>query len=301
MVRKLILTLFILCIFTDAAAFASEESPFAFPGYKTRKRNFLWPPIYSLAVPGLDQFIKGQTTAGVAFSGTAVGGLALYLVSGEHGIKNPDALSLNDDQRSADLGLEIAQVSGFMSSYHAFRTAVITRPEDFSFLKHEESDFDILLAPVHFSYMLEPTTYLALLVGAAAIFADVKTSGGNTNFGSPVLADGAFAGGFSYMAGTGEEALFRGTMMPIFRYYTDSNFWSNAITGTAFAAAHLGTVQLPVFQLVSGLYFGWVTQKNEWAIGENVFIHAWYDVMAFVAGYAVDRHSSIIVPVSFSF
>lgn len=48
-----------------------------------------------------------------------------------------------------------------------------------------------------------------------------------------------------------------------------------------FAAAHLNTNPQPLPQLLLGYHLGYVAQKNSWRLAEAVFIHVWWDVLAF--------------------
>ena len=62
------------------------------------------------------------------------------------------------------------------------------------------------------------------------------------------------------------------------------------MTATVFAAAHYSNHnQLPIFQLLSGWYLGYVTQRNDWSVSESIFIHSWIDVIAFTAAFAFGK------------
>ena len=94
--------------------------------------------------------------------------------------------------------------------------------------------------------------------------------------------------------------------MPVTNYYVKSPWVSNLITALLFGAAHFGgdnTFPLP--QALAGYYFGYVTQKNDWGIGESIFIHTWLDVIAFLVGYATgpgeEKDHILYIPISFSF
>src|SRR5690606_36713047 len=80
----------------------------------------------------------------------------------------------------------------------------------------------------------------------------------------------------SYNAGVGEEALFRGWMMPVWQETFHSKFWSNTITALIFAAGHISDeLPVPWPQFAIGYYLGHLTQKNYWTLSESVFIHSW--------------------------
>jgi membrane protease YdiL (CAAX protease family) len=101
------------------------------------------------------------------------------------------------------------------------------------------------------------------------------------------VSDVFFTGAISYGAGVGEEAVFRGFLLPELRQALGSDFWSNAVTAVGFAAAHLGSVDRPIAQLALGYYWGDLTQRNNWEIAESIFIHTWWDVIAFLTVFQI--------------
>ncbi len=175
--------------------------------------------------------------------------------------------------------MQLYMFAGEMSAFHSFRTSIKARRESgqFAFLKAEETPADLLTAPFDFEYVLRPTTYWPLVAGLALGIASMDSRVKDEfSFG-----DAAFTAGVSYNAGVGEEALFRGYLMPVLRERIGSDGWSNVIQGTAFGAAHYSERnKLPVFQTLAGYYLGWLTQRNEWSLRESIFLHAWWDVLA---------------------
>lgn len=105
-------------------------------------------------------------------------------------------------------------------------------------------------------------------------------------------SDFLYTGTISYLAGVHEEALFRGWVMPVLMEWTDSPFWSNTLTSVGFSLAHLGSVDVPVVQLLLGWYLGYVSQSNQWTLSESIFIHAWWDVFALLGMYSIKRKDS---------
>jgi membrane protease YdiL (CAAX protease family) len=258
----------------------------------------VWPALASGLLPGFDQWWEEQNRQALAFSGFAVAGLMLNVDAqrrlAERPAQNISLDSRDDDVRTALLGSQMYSAAGSMSAYMSFRSAVRTQKPfgRFQFLENEESVDELLSAPLDFSFLKRPTTYLPL-AGVATLMAVYASSDGDPFRGSSFrFSDAAFASSFSYLAGTNEEALFRGWMMPVYMDAWDSPFWSNTTQALVFALAHLGPDNpLPLPQLALGWYLGYLTQKNHWTLRESIFIHAWWDLLAFTGSYLHDARS----------
>jgi hypothetical protein len=281
------------------AAFAPNESPEdshshggeSFDG----KPGVFLTPILSFFLPGLGQYIHGETAKGLAYTAGAGIGL-LYAVDHmkiatshmsrveiktelEKGIA-----SKNTHVRSVNYGAQIYQAAGGLSAYDSFRfsTQLLKKMGEYTFLGPQDDVPEILCAPFHFQYLVRPSSFIPLALGAAlaakAAFMD------STNV-ALTSEDYVYSGLYSYSAGTHEEAIFRGYLLPLAREYTGSDLWSNAIASSLFALAHMSTVSVPLPQLMMGFYLGQVTQWNHWSISESVFIHSWWDVFAFLSLY----------------
>lgn len=278
-----------------------ENSPFALR-YRPRKpRNFWLFPFLSFLLPGLDQMIEGQWAPGAAYAGTYWGGIAAQVSYSEElrqlvessrfkelsDEEQANELKFNNAARRAALAAQVTLASSSFSAYHSFRTAVRSQQPHgrFGFLHHEESVSDILLAPFEFSYLKKPSTFVPLLVISAVWLAANETPTEDFVQRQLNTSDAFYSGAFSYLAGTHEEAMFRGFMMPAMRESFANDFWSNTWTSLIFAAAHLGTVKVPITQFALSWHLGKVTQRNGWRVSEAVFIHAWWDVIAFAMNY----------------
>jgi membrane protease YdiL (CAAX protease family) len=279
------------------------DSPFDVRRKPERKRSAFWMPFASFWVPGLDQWIEGQYGSAAAYTGVAVGGMgySLFLVSEHERRKDKDGDTSSDDEdddaafdqkgiyeRKVVLGQLLYQGAGGLSAYHSFRTAVKTRQPygEYDFLKYDETPLDIIASPLHFGYLARPTTFIPLAVIAGLslwqLHSETPEDMERTSF---TQADAFFSTAYSYNAGTHEEAIFRGWLMPFMYESWGSPFWSNAAQSVLFSAAHLNTNSFPLPQLLLGYHLGYTTQRNDWRIGESVFIHAWWDVIAFVTQY----------------
>lgn len=283
-----------------------------------RRRSDVFVPLMSFVLPmrfglpaGLDQWWEGQYGSAAVYTGVSLLGIG-YAVN----VANRNSLTLggktqeeeegegspapddSDDETTIDsknitvrkvtLGLLAHQGAAGISSYHAFRTAVRTRQRhgEYAFLKYEETPGDILMAPFRVSYLTRASTYVPLLIGAGLMGLILNSDPGDELVRSAFTpADGVFTSAFSYNAGTHEEAVFRGWMQPAMYEAWGSPFWANATQSVLFAAAHLSSNSMPLPQLLLGYHLGNVTMDDGWRVGEAVFIHVWWDVLAFTGVY----------------
>ncbi len=262
--RALTIWLLASCLAVGPAA-RSAESPYSVSSEPKRSRTFLLPPMASFLLPGFDQWWEGQHGYAGLYTGIAAGAI---VGEGLH------------DTGAGDISQWFTLAAGF-SLLHSFKSAVRTR-EDFAFMKIEESPAELALAPFRVSYMGRVTTLIPLVIAFGLGFIEDSSS---KSFSNLTGTDAYRAASRSYLAGTWEEAVFRGWMMPVIQHYTGSDFASNVLTSVVFAAAHLGTNSRPWPQLAGGLYFGYVSQQNGWTLGESMFIHAWYDLFLFLGSY----------------
>ena len=283
-----------------------ESSPFRLLHEPERPRSIFWMPFLSFIVPGFDQWVEGQVLAAGAYSGVAVSG---YLYASVHASRidpdpsrrqerleelSEDPHSKNPHLRRIDLGLQTYQSAGGFSAYHSFRSAVRSRwaHGEFEFLRDtEESPGELLLAPFEFHFLKRPSTWIPLGVGLGLALlqqtatkeqleeADLQRA--NLN-GSDVF----FSSAKSYHAGTYEEAMFRGWLLPLAYHYVGDRWWANLIQTVGFAAAHLSNVSIPIAQGVLGYHLGDVTLNNHFSLREAIFIHTWWDVIAFLSIYS---------------
>jgi len=275
---------------TEAKDSSNSSDDFFAPDFtSTATRSDIVMPLGSFLLPGLSQWVDGAYGHGAVYSGVALGG-AMYSANarqdmGEASKNDPDSSDIDSKgvaERKYMLGLQTYQSMGGFSLYHSFRSSVTQRKRDgqYTFLKHAEKPSELALAPFHFQYLARPTTWIPLLVGVGINAWIVNNVPEDYEKDSFRKEDAAFATAFSWNAGTHEEAVFRGWMMPVMREYGMNDRWSNI-----FAAAHLNSTPVPIAQLALGWHLGDVTQRNDWQISESIFIHTWWDILAFTASY----------------
>jgi membrane protease YdiL (CAAX protease family) len=177
---------------------------------------------------------------------------------------------------------------GYLSSYHAFQTAAYTRKKlgEYAFLPNEpESPRDLALAPFQVSYFAKPrvSLWLASVAGFLAyankqdkLFKDYEKNRPDA---------GSYLTSFvsSSLTGVGEEALFRGYLMPLIRQKSGSDTW--ALWGQAglFIPLHSGgnlLVSIPY-----AFYSGYIVQDNNYRLSEAVFAHAWMNTLGSIFQY----------------
>ena len=270
----------------------------------------LWPPIASWFLPGIDQMIEGQYSAALIYGSTVIAADHLALVHTRNEIEyqysyeyrrksraerlNHSTFGLNP--RKAALYSQVSLATRSMSAYHSFQTAVTNNKKygRYEFIKHQDSPLDISLAPFEFSFLTRANTSIPL--GMIAIYAIT----GNTYFPENILErrklnsnDYLFATSASYLAGTHEEAMFRGWIMPALHQATGSAFWSNSLTSLIFARAHYPNIELPLPQLLLGWHLGRVVNQNDYSLKEAIFIHTWWDIFAFLSAYKYREKESL--------
>lgn len=276
-----------------ASVFAKDDDAFSTKNRSVAARSDVVMPIVSFVLPGTSQWISDQYGHASVYSGLAIGGIS-YAGQSYKDIDEADrnnAADLNGKgiaQRKYLVGGEIYQTAGGFSLYHQFRTSARIRQGEgeYQFLTSDPTPGEIALAPFDYRYLARPTTYIPLIVGAGLNYwiAALPPPDGYSRDAFR-KEDAAFVGALSYGAGTSEEATFRGWLMPVLHQYGMNEPWSNGVQAAAFGAAHLSSTSFPIIQFILGWHFGSLTQKNNYDIREGVFIHAWWDVMAFTAQY----------------
>ncbi|MFK7873562.1 MAG: lysostaphin resistance A-like protein [Oligoflexales bacterium] len=245
-------------------------------------------PWLSQTFPGFGQLYYGQYSQALTLSGVAMSGIALIKYSK---ITTADLVQLQEESKLNEsspfltkddhlryylTGAKLYGTAGDLSAYHSFRTAVRKNPKygDFSFLTHEESLSDILYAPLRYEFLSRPSTLGTLALAMVGLY----TSRPNHLNES----DGLFTASVSLMAGTGEEAFYRGWLQPVLYHYTGNSVIANALQAGLFFGAHSPG---SFIHFLAGLWFGHLTQKNNWTLSESVFIHTWWDVLALSSAF----------------
>ncbi|HEX9282421.1 MAG TPA: CPBP family intramembrane glutamic endopeptidase [Gemmatimonadales bacterium] len=261
-------------------------------------------PLASFLVPGLGQYLEGSWLAGAGFTATAAGGYALYFTGDQHAASVED-LPRDPDGQRAFIGAQLAQAAGELSAYDSFHRSLplLQRVGKYDFVKTHESTASLLSAPFDLRMLKRWTTWIDLAHAAvvtALVLAETEPGARYVPFRT---RDGAFVASFSYNAGVGEEALFRGWLYPVLHQKLGRRAWlSNGVQAAVFGGLHVS--QAGPFALditASALYEGWLTRRNGWSIRESIFHHFWYDVAVGAATLLTQKSGTVgvAIPVRF--
>lgn len=268
-------------------------------------KSDIWLPLPSIIMPGFGQYFQGDWTGGVYTAVSVVGTIVALQGLLEAEAEADEAVDGNPmDQltsenwtiRRAMLGSLASQGAGLLSAYSAFRSSVPRfQQEDgkYLFLTEKETVGDLMASPLRFGHLLKPTTLvpLGVLTGGVIWLVDYERAHHRGADWTASPDDVPFYGALAYNAGTSEEALFRGWLMPVAYQYMGRNFWlANSAQALLFGAAHYSSANpLPWPQTLLGFYFGWLAYRNQWTLSESIFLHAWWDMILFAGQIAANR------------
>lgn len=245
--------------------------------------------------------LPGAGQAGNGDWGAAAGHVGLWLfLWRQHDILTEQTDYLEDDARvdddrlllytnrttfSADLYASAGVNLALYSAYGAYRDAWADRgPEDFP-APRERLDA-LAWAPFRWEHLSRPTTFVPLLALAAALGtadADERYAfarqGGLTR---DELALGLTAQ--MELVAVGEESLFRGVLNHSLSRRLGPR-WGVGVSSVVFGLAHSGTggTATPAGAALFGLYAGLLHQRNAYALGENVALHFWWNLLISLA------------------
>ncbi len=203
-------------------------------------------------------------------------------------------LPRSGDDQLAEQGWHVATTSMLLSSWDAFHRAVpaLQRGGKYQFLPaRRESVGQLISAPFDVRFLKRWTTWVDLgqtAVITAIVISERERGGRRVPFRAH---DAAYAASASMNAGVGEEAFFRGYLLPLFYQRTGRSFWlANALQGGLFGAAHLPGASWFALEIAGwAMWEGWVTRRNDWSIRESIFHHFWYDAAVISAEMATQK------------
>jgi membrane protease YdiL (CAAX protease family) len=251
----------------------------------------------SLLLPGLGQVVNGDYAAGATQA-------TLYFVLlnqwSQH-IDRPEYIpqSRREDEELHTLRTNrttvIADAYGaaaldlaFYSSFAAYRDAR-SQPANaagYDTPPPQESLQDLALAPFEWDWLKRPTTLAPLLV---PLYLALAPAASDRLVYAPddSIERREIAARFFFMHGgvaIGEEAFFRGFLNTAL---SDSlgRWWGLAGSSTVFGLAHSGqgAQATAVGAAVFGAYLGWLQQQNDYAIGQGVAVHFWWNFLTSLA------------------
>jgi hypothetical protein len=246
-------------------------------------------PIGSFFLPGLGQYIHGETPKGLAYSATFVAGAAVGATRDV-----PDSLDLPFDPQDqlSDIGWSVSMSAMWLSSWDAFHRALPAhkRLGRYQFLPERESLGQLITAPLDYRFLKRWTTWVDIAQTALITTIILSEPDSDERWSHFRGHDALYAAAGSLNAAVGEEAFFRGYALPMLHQRTGQKFWlANGTQAAVFGGLHAS--QAGLFAGVIGawaLWEGWVTRRNNWSIRESVFHHFWYDAAVITASMVVD-------------
>jgi membrane protease YdiL (CAAX protease family) len=255
-------------------------------------------PALSFIIPGFGQYLHGSTETGLAFTATAIAGYALYY-SGDPEAAGTDPIPRHASGQQSLAGLLLASGAGELSAYDSFQSALpaLRREGKYQFVSRPASTTSLLLAPFDWRFLGRWTTWIDLaqtVVIAALILGDRESGVAYEPFTG---RDAGLLTLLSMSAGAGEEALFRGWLLPVLTQTTGEDFWlANGLQAGIFGAAHLPDAEAFALYIAAwAFYQGWLTRRNQWDIRESVFQHFWYDLIIGTADFLTDERATVVV------
>lgn len=250
-------------------------------------------PAASLVLPGLGQYVLGRPWRGAAFTATAVaGGILAGTASAPI-----DDFPRDSDQQLAFEGAHLIFTAGALSAWDSFQASLPEqrRAGRYTFMGPQDGLQDLLTAPFDFGFLGRWTTWVDLAF-TGAVEGLVMADDDEAPFRSFRGNDAAFISSLSLNAAVGEEALFRGWLMPVLHQKLGRRFWAaNTIQAVVFGAGHVPQAdRFAILIGASAAYAGWLTQRNGWSVRETIFHHFWYDLIVGAATLLRDPQGTAV-------
>jgi hypothetical protein len=183
-----------------------------------------------------------------------------------------------------DYAARLATDMALYSGYAAYRDARERDNAGFRTPVPRESLGDLARAPFSFDFLSRPTTFIPLMIEAAALYHEKDSKDAYAIYRANDVSERdlhVFNLTANEMTAVGEEAFFRGFLNNEFSSrYGDG--WGLVTSSAIFGLAHTGQGQTAnaLQATAAGFYFGWLHQKNGYAVGEGAALHYWFNVLA---------------------
>lgn len=276
------------------ARLEGQDSPASQDSLRVRSGSEIGIPVASVFLPGLGQYMHGAPARGLVYTGVAVGGLSLYLRD------TPDTLHeiprTSRDQLN-DVGAQFAMDAMWLSGWDAFHRAVPAMQQRgrYQFLPRRESIPQLISAPFDYRFLGRWTTQVDLAYSAlitALILSDRNSNEAHYPFRAQ---EAAYTASLSANAAIGEEAFFRGYLLPMVYQKSGQKFWvANTTQSLLFTVGHSGFPVTLVTHMPWAMWEGWIVRRNNWSIRESIFHHFWYDAAVVTAAALAEEKPATV-------
>lgn len=263
-------------------------------------------------IPGVGHLYLGQYGKAALFAGATIG-----LLSASY------ALSTSDNDAHPPIGLVLGIAGQNALTYgifDAYRSARLQRKnEGYEYPVSEERFGTLLAAPFDPEVLASPWVWAGtpvfLTAGLGLVYAvsgdDFRSDRtifepGRVNFlgsrfdrGTGFALGSAYFGGLFLPVGLGEEALFRGVLLPALTESFGVG-WGLALSSALFGVVHApnfasgqgyqykqAAFAIP-FISAGGAYMGYVAAKHNYTLARSVAIHFWYDFLLSSVSFMMD-------------
>jgi len=207
-----------------------------------------------------------------------------YLDSDQRYDEDNNREYINKTTLRYDYAVRLASDMTLYSGYAAYRDARQRDNSGFRTPVPRESLGDLAKAPFSFDYLSRPTTFIPLLLEAAVLYRENNSKDAYAIYRANDVSERdlhVFNLTANEMTAIGEEAFFRGFLNNEFssRYGDSAGLVTSSVI---FGLAHTGQGQTAnaIQATAAGFYFGWLHQKNGYAVGEGAALHYWFNVLA---------------------
>lgn len=269
--------------------------------------------VASLLLPGLGQVINGDYGWGLVHMGLYFNTAGHYLdLTEDPGYIPPEE---RDDEQNriirtnrvtykADLYGTAASSVFLYSPFAAYRDArqMAENQGGYSTPVPSESLTDLALSPFNPEHLIQPGTIIPLLLPLYLAFSPASAESWviqpEDDLTLTEMRRGAF---FQHnMVAVGEEAFFRGYLNNGLSDWLGPG-WGLTSSSALFGVAHTGNAGSANagVAFVFGLYLGYLQQLNDYAIGQGVALHYWWNVLVSLA-MLKERPQGVVMPVNIS-
>lgn len=196
----------------------------------------------------------------------------------------------------ASQGWHLAATSGFVSAWDSFRRTVEGGRSGgrYAFYRPDEGLGDLLTAPADPDFLGRWTTWLSLAQSALVAGYVIADRDESREYEPFRRHDPVYVSSLSLNAAVGEEAAFRGWLLPLMTEKLGGRFWlANTLQALIFGSLHPDAGPYALIIGAWGGYAGWQTRRNEWSLREAVFQHFWHNVLAGTATLLTDERAVV--------
>lgn len=310
MAAKLLLPVFLICLFFSDPVFAAPDQP----GYLSKNDLFTYSMLTYLPLQLADgyhqlQYIPFETRF-ILRSLPAIG----FIPAGEYGKAAlfgalplvAGGISLLDDGNWPvdSIAYVTNMQSAFITEYEVYKSlrGMVSPSETFLYNWQPVNMGDMLLAPLRFDYLADPLVagvLGALVVGRLLIYGRFMVPGRIYPYpaGEYIkIKDQVFPAGVgtllfgveglyrSWLSGIAEEAFFRGFLFP--QISEVSNIWVGAaVSSLIFSFGHWtnkmsfmdNVLAFSFLYMPISLYFSYLAARDHFDFRKAAFVHSWYN------------------------